>query len=206
MGVLLQVLEQYPNRKEQVKIINHEVNQGVAAARTSAMKVMSGEYMASCDADDWVDEDAYERMYDAAKADDADMVTCMYYNEPDSKNIKGTVFTGTAIEDLKKGQYTYGLWDKIIRSSIIKDNAIYPFEGINYNEDLNVIVRAWCFSKKVVGLEAPFYHHLMDRVGSICTNNYSRSVLTHSVPCMEKLDEWLDDFGKAHGRKEITSR
>ena len=206
MEVLFKVIELYPLRKPHVKIINHKINKGVAAARTSAMKVMTGEYMAHCDADDWIDSDAYERMYVIAKLEDADMVTCKYYNEPNHADVKGTAFSGSAMNNLRKGQYTYGLWDKIIRSSIIKDNSIYPFEGINYNEDLNVIVRTLCYSKKVIGMEAPFYHHLMDREGSICTNNYVHSVFTHSVPCMKRLDKWLDEFGKNHKRPEITSK
>lgn len=206
MEVLFKVIELYPLRKPHVKIINHDINKGVAAARTSAMKIMTGEYMAHCDADDWIDSDAYERMYVIAKQEDADMVTCKYYNEPVHEDVKGTAFSGSAMDNLRKGQYTYGLWDKIIRSSIIKDNSIYPFEGINYNEDLNVIVRALCYSKIVIGMEAPFYHHLMDREGSICTNNYVHSVFTHSVPCMKRLDKWLDEFGKKHKRPDITAR
>ena len=37
MEVLFKVIELYPSRKPHVKIINHEINKGVAAARTSVM-------------------------------------------------------------------------------------------------------------------------------------------------------------------------
>ena len=64
--VLQKVLEEYPNRKEQVKIIHHEINRGVSAARKTALMNSHGEYIIFCDSDDWVDTNLYEVMYKKA--------------------------------------------------------------------------------------------------------------------------------------------
>ena len=74
MEILQKVLEEYPHRKAQVKIIHHEKNGGLVAARNTALKHVSGEYVIHCDPDDWVELDLYEIMYHEAVAQGADMV------------------------------------------------------------------------------------------------------------------------------------
>ena len=74
--VLQKVLEEYPNRKDQVKIIHHEVNKGLTGARNTALKYVSGDYIIHCDSDDWVDKDLYATMYKKAAKENADVVCC----------------------------------------------------------------------------------------------------------------------------------
>lgn len=203
--ILLDVIKDYPQRAHQINILRHDRNMGVAAARTTGMKAMTGEYMSHCDPDDIPDPDMYSRMFASAKALDADIVTCTYLDEPNGR-LAGATFSGTGMEALRTGNFTYGLWDKIIRSSIIQDNSIYPFEGINYNEDLNVIVRALCHSGRVTAIPRPLYHHTVGRDGSICSGDYRELLMRHSVPSMKKLDEWLDQFGHTTGDRRYSSR
>ena len=42
---LQRVIERYPSRQPQVKIVRHSVNRGVAAARNSGLDVATGEYI-----------------------------------------------------------------------------------------------------------------------------------------------------------------
>lgn len=206
VDVIRNVLKEYPHRLKQTMILRHSRNKGVASARTTGMKAMTGDYMAHCDPDDMPTAEMYARMYAAARANDADIVSCRYQESPGDGTARGTVFTGTGLEALMTGGYTYGLWDKIIRASIIKDNDLYPYAGINYNEDLNVIVRALCFSGKVVGMEDALYIHSVGRMGSICSGNYKALLNDHSVPCMKLLDEFLDRFGYRYADPRYSSR
>ena len=76
--ILEQILSEYPQRKNQVKIIHHDTNQGLTGARNTALKYAQGEYIIHCDSDDWVDIKMYENMYNKAIETDADMVYCDY--------------------------------------------------------------------------------------------------------------------------------
>lgn len=204
--ILHSVLNEYPHRRAATRIIHHERNSGVAAARTTGMKAMTGEYMAQCDPDDFPDPDMYRKMYAAAKEADADIVSCMYMEEPGDRQPHGIAYTGDGYGALQDGQYTFGLWDKIIRAGIIENNDIYPYEGINYNEDLGVIVRALCHSVRVIGIGDALYHHTVDRKDSICNGNYKELLLNYSVPCLMLLDEYLDLLGRDTGDSRFSSR
>ncbi|MBR1792919.1 MAG: glycosyltransferase family 2 protein, partial [Bacteroidales bacterium] len=59
--VLNQVIQRYPNRAHQVKIVRHDRNQGFPFARSSGIKPAEGEYVAHCDSDDWVDTGIYQK-------------------------------------------------------------------------------------------------------------------------------------------------
>ena len=76
MSILNQVLEEYPHRIDQVKIIEHEVNKGLPSARNTALNEAKGEYIVHCDSDDWVEPTMYESMYNKAKISNADIIGC----------------------------------------------------------------------------------------------------------------------------------
>ena len=75
------VIEQYPERAGQVKIINQEQNQGPGTARNVALLAASGEYVCCVDSDDYVDADMVDAMYAKAVAEEADIVVADMWME-----------------------------------------------------------------------------------------------------------------------------
>ena len=89
--ILEQVLGEYPERKEQVKIIHHEKNKGLVAARKTGLAHATGDYIIHCDSDDWVDLNLYETMYNKAVEVNADVVCCpflQFFSAEKTKVIK----------------------------------------------------------------------------------------------------------------------
>ena len=74
-----QCLNDYPERKQQTKILVHSQNQGLPSARNTGLQVASGKYVFHCDSDDYLDGGALELMYAAAEQSQADMVWCDWY-------------------------------------------------------------------------------------------------------------------------------
>ena len=72
--ILKRVLEAYPARRDQVRIVRHEVNKGLLEARQTAIKASAGTYVIHCDSDDSVDSDLYERMLAEAESKALDVV------------------------------------------------------------------------------------------------------------------------------------
>ena len=79
--VLQSVIDRYPNRRDQIRIINLPTNFRLAAARNIGLKQAKGLYVIHCDPDDWVDTTLYEDMYSLASRRDYDIVSCDYMVE-----------------------------------------------------------------------------------------------------------------------------
>ena len=62
IDVLQEVLKEYPNRAKFVNIVSHNINRGLAAARQTAIRHATGDYMFHLDSDDYLEHDAI-RLY-----------------------------------------------------------------------------------------------------------------------------------------------
>ena len=79
MELLRGVIARYPARAAQVKIVEHEHNKGLPAARNTGLAAATGEYIFHCDSDDFVEPEMLEHLYNAAKEKDADIVWCDWF-------------------------------------------------------------------------------------------------------------------------------
>ena len=85
------ICDEFTARDSRFRVI-HQSNGGSAIARQSGVDNSNGEYVIVCDSDDWIEPDIYDRLYDAAKATDADIVVCGYYSEyEDGRSIPSRV-------------------------------------------------------------------------------------------------------------------
>lgn len=181
MNVLNQVIEDYPNRKKQIKIIHLPTNSRQAAARTAGMEASTGQYIIHCDPDDWVELNAYEFLYNKAVLSQADIVTCRYFvHDGHTTRIEGKTFSASGIECLLKMEYDSSLCIALIKNQLLKEHNIRPFPGIDCGEDLNVRFRALYFSKRVCAMENVLYHYNLNNVGSI-THKDSRYLIENQT-------------------------
>ncbi|MEG0697951.1 MAG: glycosyltransferase [Algoriella sp.] len=75
------VIEKYPHRKANVKIIDHQENKGLAGARNTGVENATGEYILHVDSDDYLDLNAIDLLYTKAVETNSDIVTCNYVLE-----------------------------------------------------------------------------------------------------------------------------
>ena len=75
----LDVLREYAQRDERIKVYAQEVNKGVGAARNLAIAKATGEFMSFIDSDDFIALDMYEKLYTRAKERGADIAMCDVY-------------------------------------------------------------------------------------------------------------------------------
>ena len=68
------ILEEYSKKDNRVKIINHEENKGLGAARNTGIANATGEYIWFIDSDDFIDSISCQVLYDCAKEHDVDVL------------------------------------------------------------------------------------------------------------------------------------
>ena len=80
--VLREVVSRYPSRN--VKVLRHEVNRGLPAARNTGLAVATGDFIFHCDSDDYLEKDALERLWSAATEAGADFAYCDFFLESET--------------------------------------------------------------------------------------------------------------------------
>ncbi len=197
MEVLCRVLKEYPMRIPQVQIINKEHNGGQAAARNSGMAIATGEYIIHCDSDDWIDRNMYERMYEIAKKDGADIVICGVIDETKYGSRRQSCSTQSISATwIVKNMYKYPInmytVNKLVRKELLDDNNLFFYDGINMWEDNGLMYRVFYYANKVSFSPEVCYHYNRANENSI-TNHYGRNSVDQMIKCAELLSMFFAD-------------
>ena len=207
IDILYDNLENFPNRKDYVKVIHHQENKGLPAARNTGLALAQGEYIYHCDSDDWVEPEMLEKMYDAAKAADADIVYCDFFLSFEKKEryMSNPRFE-TAEDMLKKGflggTMKYNVWNKLVRRSLYVDNGILFPEGHSMGEDMTMIQLA-AVADKVAYVPHAFYHYVKLNEGAY-SNSFSPQKLDDIRYNVDRVEAFLQEkFGNSL-EKEIS--
>ncbi|UIR56002.1 glycosyltransferase [Sphingobacterium sp. SRCM116780] len=167
IALLEKVLEAYPAKKANTKIIRHPVNKGLPSARNSGLEVATGNFIFHCDSDDWIEKDALSKLYHQAEADQSDIVWCDWYlsfkdNErymiqPSGKS--GTLTGKESLELLLGGRIRYNVWNKLVKRQLYINNNIRFPDGYGMGEDMTMI-KLFALATKVSYLPEALYHYV----------------------------------------------
>lgn len=198
IAVAKAVIEEYPERKWQVRMVRHDVNKGLPAARNSGLAVAAGEYVFHCDSDDFTEPDMLKRMYSEAKRNDADIVWCDWYLSfgQNERYMKQPCYT-TPLEALKGilgGVMKYNVWNKLVRRTLYSDNEILFPAGYGMGEDMTMI-RLFACAHKVLYVHEGFYHYVKLNIGAF-SNTYSDS---HLEELRHNVNETLSFLKSRYG-------
>ena len=187
IDILQKVLEEYPARQTQVKIIRHEVNKGLTGARNTALRHASGEYIIHCDSDDWVASDMYETLYSKANAENADLVCCSFALEYDNSQPV-IIKLPDSLQDLIDCNLHWSLVTKLVRASIALRPDTYSPDDLCYSEDLLRSVQIFTHVGKVVFINEAFYHYYQGNRYS-----YSKTFKKIFLDQQIRIVSWLEE-------------
>ena len=156
--VMREVLKEYPERKEQVLVYRMPQNSGQARVRMQGISLATGDYIIHCDADDFVDVQAYETMYRKAVSEDCDIVTCNFRKGNDSSWELCTANSqpGQEITDIITGRVMGSLWLRMVRRILCSD-LVSPVG--NMAEDMVIAIQITAKARKIVNVDNPFYSY-----------------------------------------------
>ena len=191
LDILTQVLERYPQRQQQVRIISHETNQGLGAARKTALEAATGDFVLNVDSDDYLSRDAVEKLVMKQAETDADIVSGCVRIYRDNEKSEMLPFP---LEDKKtflrllliQNTIPHNLWGRLIRKSLFFENDIFPQKGVNQAEDYAVTPRLFFCAKTTVSILEPLYNYQIFSAGTFSDHISHRHV--ESVLMANKLN------------------
>lgn len=158
------ICDKYARLDNRIKVI-HQDNAGQSAARNKALSVAQGEFLGFVDADDWIDRDMYEFLYNLILENHADISICSHYVEKQGKTkvryssgVKTVFSRNEAIRALvvDKRVRNY-VWDKLFRRQLFNE---IQFPEKQIFEDIAISYHVFYKANRVVMQDYPKYHYL----------------------------------------------
>lgn len=170
MEIVAQRMSENPVFASRSRILHHDVNKGLPAARNTGLAVASGEYVLHCDSDDYLEPEMIREMYSAAVEQSADIVWCDWFLtfSRDSRYMKEPDFTSAdkALSCMLGGGMKYNVWNKLVRRRLYTDNGISFPDGHGMGEDMTMMMLFACASK-VFHLRKALYHYVKMNVNAM---------------------------------------
>lgn len=195
VGIIQDVLEFYPHRKSSVKIISHEVNKGLPAARNTGLQLSKGDYIFHCDSDDWIETNMISDLIDSLEYSNADIAYCDFYL---SFSKRERYMTQPSFEDpdmalgaMLSGNMKFNVWNKIVKSNLYKDNSITFPDGRSMGEDMTIF-KLFCHANKIVHLPKAYYHYMQTNPNAF-TKRFSPKQLDDIILNTNDLLSYLDE-------------
>lgn len=182
----------------------YKKNEGLAAARQDGMERAHGEFIGFVDSDDWIEPNMYERMYEVAKQESADIVMCGIYADEDGKNkeyIRHGVYDRARIEKEiiprslsgisdkgSNGVIRWCNWSRIYSLKLIKDNNIAFDRRFRRSQDLQITFETALVAERYVSLcDEYLYHNRTDNNGTSLSRGYTKNFWSLYQPLIERL-------------------
>lgn len=189
--ILKDVLSSYPQRQVQTRIYRMPCNSGLHNVRKEGIKYATGDYIAHCDSDDWVEKDMYLSMYQYAVSNDFDLVKCQYYtsNEKGHRPVELHIGNKSKKEIVKELLSVKGwncIWDKLAKRELYTQQEIlYPVTPMW--EDFVLSTQLLLRSQKFGVLNECFYHYYFNP-NSICTTKSDNADLRRCLDAIKNMD------------------
>jgi len=185
------IIDDYRSRDRRFRVVD-KPNGGVSSSRNAGLALVSGEFTAFVDADDWASAEMFEILVDEAVAAQADIVLCTYMREYESRSVekifdlpervqyspaetRGVLLcrlVGPVGEGLARPENLDSLgtvWGKVYRSSLLREHGLQFVDllEIGTNEDGLFNMQAFAVARRTIFLRKALYHYRRDNPGSI---------------------------------------
>lgn len=169
VNVLKRVLEEYPLRKSQTRIIEHKENKGLAGSRLTGLQNATGEYVWCVDSDDYVEKNAVEVLLPYMLVD-YDFISFNYFLN-DGKTTTKFESKELNVENLLTNRIPPSIWKCVVKRDLYYNNCIWPVVGINVSEDYLLTARLILLAQKKILLDKEFlYYYNVSNLDSYMNN------------------------------------
>lgn len=203
----------YADKYSKVKVV-HKKNAGLGMACNSGIEVATGEFIAFCDSDDYVDKEMYEKMYDSAIKNEADAIYTgiktvnehgdvrMMNKYPKEQMLQSKMqihsfamdMIASSPSDAEERHVPMSAKVVLYRKSLIDEYKLrFVSERVIISEDLMWNVDVLCHARRIMMLPEVFYYYYNN------TNSLSKKVRTDRFPFFKSMRKALIEKCNQYG-------
>lgn len=202
----LSILKDFANLDSRLKVID-QANEGVSVARNKGLSLAQGEYIGFVDADDYIEEQMYEKLYNCAKQYDCDVVVANVLDETEKSATVSLQFETRKVEIsddqmdefLKEHFFTFGhaVWHKLFRRQLVEDYQLkfYPYSEVS-SEDMLFNLSVLSCAESIYYLDEPLYHYV----------THDQSLTKSSYATTDMINRCLQTIKLVQKRYKMTQR
>ena len=208
---LNEVIAKYPNRKDFVRIVRHDYNKGLVAARKTGVLESSGEYLIHCDSDDWMEPNMLESLYNEAVHSKAQIIGCDLFEDYDSQEIikkqkfilNHTESLNAILEGISLKSY---LCIRMVERKFYLRYGMHTPEDITLYEDLYTSFFLHYHASRVSYVPFPLYHYRQLSISAMTKNITLKSWKSASkaLGLIKGFLESKSDYGKYRQKMEYS--
>ena len=196
-----QIIDEYQRKyPDKIKVF-HKENGGEFTTRNYGLERATGEYVTFVDTDDYVEHTWAEKLYNAAKENQADMAVCGFERiDLETNKVVATDMTkfgNTCKTITPKDDFMVFInpapWNKIYKREKIKDLRFLPFRGFN---DTMFLAEVYTRIEKIAFIPDVLYHYYLRYDSQIHTVN------EQDVNNLKKYLLEVKQFYKSSGKYE----
>ncbi len=162
------IAEDFKKADPRVSVLGHKINRGLSAARNTALRIASGDYILFLDADDTLEPFGITQALDAALRYDADYVDSYEIVHLSGLKSAAKAFTegplparteayGSLHQSPKIADQYFYIKGKLLRKDLVR--GVFFDESLTLYEDLLYDLTLKQKLKNYVFLKTPFYHY-----------------------------------------------
>lgn len=195
LSLLYGFAERFATEERKIKVLCHNGNRGVAAARNTGLQHAEGDYIYSVDADDSLAPDALASMVLDASVNNADIVGIEWYLSFQSNKrymTQPVCFTPLdVVQKMMSGVMRWNLWLFLVKRSLYTDNHIQFIEGMNMGEDMMVMIKLLMCASNISMLHKPFYYYHRYGNDNSLTKIYSAEHIAQVMVNVHEIEAYL---------------
>lgn len=161
MKILNTLLSDYKHLENNIVIINHDINKGLAAARNTGVQAATGLYVMHVDSDDAIEPTTVEKCINIAIKENADAVIFGMLHVMKNKSYVEHVSIPESKKEYIKQLLTRSnnvcLCGGLYKKTLYTENNVWAIPGLNMGEDYSTKPRILYYANKIVGLDEALY-------------------------------------------------